>query len=499
MNTDLLQLCDIRIKLHLAEIVKNINLTIKHGEICSVIGENAAGKSTLMKVLSGVIPNYSGQIYFEGKQIRIQSHNDARNLGIHMLFHEPLLFDQFSVEYNMFAGNEIHYGSTFFIRKAHQHKEAQKILDYLECDFSTEALVEDLSHAQKRLVEIAKALVSNAKLLIFDEVTSQYTQQEINFLLHILKKLKNRLSIVYISHNIEDVINVSDKIVVMRDGEIIDVSNNKDGIDIDNLIDKMAGNDLVNRYPRTKATKGGCVLEIDNISNSAKTIKNASLFVRRGEIVGIAGFHDSGKVDLIKMIRGVDPIDSGSIKVDNELVKLKSPYQAIKNGIMYLSEDISKNIHLQMDVSYNITLANLRKAEKMFLVKLRSIISATKYYIKRMNIKINSISLPSRYHSRGTQQKIALSKVLYADAQILVMNEPTTSLDSSSKVEFYNIINQLAHKGKGILFSSSDLRELIGMCDRIYIVRDGCIAGELASKEASSSKILHYVTGKSNE
>lgn len=498
MSTELLKLCDIGIKLYLAEIVKNINLTIKHGEICSVIGENSAGKSSLMKVLSGAIPNYSGQIYFEGKPIRIRSNIDARNYGIHMLFHEPVLFDQFSVEYNMFAGNEQRYGSSFFIKKAHQQKEAQKILNYLECDFSPETLVEDLSHAQKRLVEVAKALVSDAKLLIFDEVTSQYTQHEIDFLLRIMKKLKSRLSIVYISHNIEDVIDISDKIVVMRNGEIIDVSDNKDGTNADNLIDKMAGNDLINRYPRTKVTKGSCVLEVNNVSNSSKTIKNASLFVRRGEIVGIAGFHDSGKADLIKMISGVDEVNSGSIKVDNEVVKIKNPYHAIKNGIMYLSEDISKNIHLQMDASYNITLANLRKAEKLFLVRFRSIVSAAKYYTKRLNIKINNLSLPSKYHSRGTQQKIALSKILYADAQILVMNEPTTSLDSSSKVEFYNIINQLAHKGKGILFSSSDLRELIGMCDRIYIVRDGNIVGELVSNEASSTKILYYATGKSN-
>ena len=302
MHSELYKLTGINVKFYQAEVVRGINLTFRNGEVCSIIGENAAGKSTLMKVLAGVITNYTGQIFFKGMPIAINSPNDAHAYGIHMLFHEPLLFDRFTVEYNIFCGNELHYRNSILLKKTQQQKKAREILDFLECDFGSDTLVANLSHAQRRIVEIAKALMSDVKLLIFDEVTSQYTEQETENLLRIIKKIKDQLSIVYISHKLEEVLQISDKIVVMRDGEIIESFKNKTGINANYLIEKMAGKDFINRYPKIKAKKGETVLKIDHISSASQTVSDVSLYSRRGEIVGVAGFHDSGKTDLIKLM-----------------------------------------------------------------------------------------------------------------------------------------------------------------------------------------------------
>jgi ABC-type sugar transport system ATPase subunit len=477
-------------------VIRNISFAINESEVCALIGENGAGKSTSMRILAGVLPSSSGHIYMEGQQVAISSISDAQKLGIKMLFHEPKLFNEFTVEYNIFAGHELCHTGTIIVKRASQRQRAQEVLSLLGCNFGPDDIVATLSSAQKRMVEIAKAIVTPTKLIILDEITSQFADRDVQLVFNTIRRLKEmHIAVIFISHKLEEVLHIADRIVILRGGEVAHIVENL-GLQVDQLIEKMAGSDIINRYPKTRASKGERVLVAENISNSDGTVRNASLYLRRGEIVGVAGFHDSGKAELTRLLAGIDPISSGRITVDGQDTCMKKPYKALALGIAYLSEENAKNVHLLMNAHYNITLANLKKAEKLFLIRKRLILNAVQYYIKRLHIVMQNALLPSRYLSRGTQQKIAISKMLYADAQVLIMNEPATSLDSSSKVELYNIINRLAQKGKSILFSSSDLRELIGMCDRIYVVNNGEIVADLDAQKTSSKELLLFASGK---
>jgi len=496
VNNEVFRLEKISAKLDGINVIHDISFTINKGEICALIGENGAGKSTSMRILAGVIPKAAGRIYMEGQPVTINSVHEAQKLGIKMLFHEPKLFDEFTVEYNIFAGHEICHPGTMIVKKPYQQERAREILSLLGCNFGPDVIVSTLSTAQKRMVEIAKAIITPTKLIILDEITSQFSDQDVKLVFNTIFRLKEmNIAVIFISHNLEEVLQIADRIVILRDGTVAHIVENLE-LQTEQLIEKMAGNDIINRYPKTRNPKGECVLIAENISNANGTVKNASLYLRRGEIVGIAGFHDSGKAELTRLLAGVDPITSGRIIVDGREVWKKKPYKALEMGIAYLSEENDKNVHLLMNAYYNITLANLKKAEKLFLISKRLIQNAVQYYIKRLNIMMQNDLIPLRYLSRGTQQKIAIAKMLYADAQVLIMNEPATSLDSSSKVELYNIINRLAQKGKGILFSSSDLRELIGMCDRIYVVNNGKIVADLDAQKTSSKELLLYASGK---
>ncbi len=496
MNNEVFRLEKISAKLDGSIVIRDISFAVNEGEVCALIGENGAGKSTSMRILAGVIPSASGGIYLEGQPVAINSVSDAQKLGIKMLFHEPKLFNEFTVEYNIFAGHEICHPGTMIVNKSRQQERAREVLSLLGCSFDPADIVATLSSAQKRMVEIAKAIVTPTKLIILDEITSQFADQDVQLVFNTICRLKEmHIAVIFISHKLEEVLRIADRIVILRGGEVAHIVDNL-GLQAEQLIEKMAGSDIINRYPKTRASKGERVLVAENISNADGTVRNASLYLRRGEIVGVAGFHDSGKAELTRLLAGIDPISSGRIVVDGQEAWVKKPYKALAMGIAYLSEENAKNVHLLMDAHYNITLANLKKAEKLFLIRKRLIVNAVQYYIKRLHIMMQNAFLPSRYLSRGTQQKIAISKMLYADAQVLIMNEPATSLDSSSKVELYNIINRLAQKGKSILFSSSDLRELIGMCDRIYVVNNGEIVADLNAQKTSSKELLLYASGK---
>lgn len=475
-------------------VINNANLTIRSGEVCSILGENGAGKTTLMKILAGVFSMDKGSIFINGKEIRINSVIDSQEHGIRMIFQEPQLIDFFTIEQNIFIGNEERYKNSPFINKKLHTRKIQEIFDYFQFDINVRTPVEELSFAQKKMVEIAKALMFNVKVLILDEVTAPFTEPETNNLFRIIEKLRSSgVAVVFISHRIEDVVRISDRIVIMRDGKIID-KNAKDS-ESGKIIEMMAGEDYVNRYPKTRANKGKVILELCGVSNRINTVKNINLFVRRGEIVGIAGLQGAGKSCLLKLMAGAEPVSSGQIKLNGSEVKLKSPYHAIKKGIVYLSEDYELNLNMYMDTSFNITLGNLDRVKKLFLISSKKVRKVTDYFIKHLSIKVFNKKTAIKNLSRGNQQKVALSKWLHADADIFILDEPSMNLDINSKVELYNIMNKLSHKSKGLVFASSDLRELIGMCDRIYVMFCGEIAAEFGEGEANSIRILQFASG----
>jgi len=477
-------------------VLKNAHFSIQRGEVCSILGENGAGKTTLMKILAGVISQDSGQIFFDEEEIPPGSIAACRKRGIYMIFQEPKLIRSFSVEKNLFLGNEIRIKNTPIINKKLHYMKAKELLDYLKADIDVNAPIGELSHAQRKIVEIAKALLLDVQVLILDEVTAPFSDTDLKNFFTVIETLKNDgVAVVFISHNIEEVIQNSDRIIILRDGETVEEKPQNLKKDVNLLIEKMAGEDYVNRYPKTRAKKGKKILELQNVSSKKRTIRNADLYLRTGEIVGFAGLRGAGKTTLAKMISGIEPIAEGRMLYNNQSVSFKLPYHAIKKGIAYFSEYNERNIHMLMDAPANITISNLNGVKRLFYVCRKLVIDVTHYFLKHLNFQIPDERLEAQFLSRGTQQKLAISKWLFANANVLVMDEPSLNLDIKSKVELYNIMNRLSHKGKSIIIASSDLRELLGMCDRIYVFRAGKIVAELNSKDANSVQLLKFALG----
>jgi len=350
------------------------------------------------------------------------------------------------------------------------------------------------------MVEIAKALLMDVSVLILDEVTAYFTEEETQKLFKNLEMLKDKgLAIIFISHKIEEVLRISDRIVILRDGASTEESPRWIKEDSNALFEKMAGEDYINRYPKTKAKKGSKILELKKVGNELNTVRDISLYLRSGEIIGFAGLQGAGKSSLMKLLAGIEEMKAGQMLISGKPVALRNPSQAVKNGIAYFSEDNECNLNMLMNTPYNITLSNLDCVKRLFMISSRLKENVTKFFVKHLNMSIPDRRMQVRYLSRGTQQKVAISKWLYADAQILIMDEPSASLDINSKVELYNILNKLSQKGKGIILASSDFRELIGMCDRIYVLLEGRIVSELNAEEANTILILRSASGETQE
>lgn len=497
MDREIVKIEDINKKFGNHTVLNGVNLSIYKGEICSILGENGAGKSTLMKILSGVCSRDSGNIYFEGNKVEISNPRDAHVVGIRMIFQEPQLIDNFTVEQNIFVGNELIYKNTPFINRGLIYEKARDIFKILQYNVDVRGKVKELTYAQKKMVEIAKAIYFNAKVIIMDEPTSVFNDIEVQNLFHIIQNLKKMdVAIIYISHRIEEIIRISDRIVIMRDGKIVNVKTPGEKYSVLNLLEEMAGHDYINRYPKTKAPKGNVILEVRELSNKKQSVKNVSFSIRSGEIIGIAGLQGAGKSSLAKLIAGIEKIHSGRMFINGKEVKIKEPYQAVKYGIAYFSEDILKNIFMMQNVAYNVTISNIEKLSKYTFLKKQSIIDVTKDYIRRLNLKVMNPKESVKHLSGGTLQKLALSKWLFAGGKVYIMDEPSKGIDIASKVELYNLMNTLTKTGNSVLLISSDLRELIGMSDRIIILFNGSVVKEIVSSEANSVKILYYATGE---
>jgi len=478
-------------------VLNNIDFFIRSGEVCSLLGKNSAGKTTLMKILAGAYVQDSGQIIVDGREITFKSTIAAQKSGIHMIYHEPQLIESFTVEANIFIGKEKCYKYTPFINRKYEFKRVNELLQDLQIKININRLVEELSLAEKKLVEIAKAVLYDVKVLIFDEITETFSEPEINLIFSIIEKLKKMgVAVIFISHKIDEVMRISDRYVIIRDGELIENIVNSEKTNLNEIFRKMTGEDYINRYPKTRAKRGRAILELQNAGNSMGSVRNASLYIRKGEIIGVAGLRGAGKSSLLRLVAGDEKLVQGKILLNKEPVNFKNPSQAILKGIIYLSENPKLNLNLFMDIPFNITFSNLRKVKKAFMISSKKIEEVAKSFIRRLNLRIRDLKAPVRNLSRGLQQKVALAKWLYADAELLVLDEPSTNLDVNSKVELYNILNQLAHNGKSILIASADLHELIGMCDRIYVMRSGTIVSEMNAAETDSVMIMQFASGE---
>lgn len=488
----------------------NVNLKVKKGEIHALVGENGAGKSTLMKVLSGVYPHgtYSGNILFQGAVCSFKDIKQSESLGIVIIHQELALIPYLSIAENIFLGNE--QAKSGIINWNDTIVKTRELLGKVGLKESPSTLVTNIGVGKQQLVEIAKALSKKVKLLILDEPTAALNENDSENLLNLLLELKQEgISSILISHKLNEVSKVADTITILRDGKTIETLDmKKDHITEDRIIKGMVGRDLVHRFPRREPQIGDVVLEVKDwtvyhpLHENRKIIDNVNLNIRRGEIVGIAGLMGAGRTELAMSIFGKSygVKISGQIYKDGRPVQLNTISKAIENGLAYVTEDRkSYGLILIDDVKRNITLANLDSITKNFVVNENQEILDAELYRKKLNIKASSIQQKTMNLSGGNQQKVVLSKWIYAKPDVLILDEPTRGIDVGAKYEIYTIINQLAAEGKGILLISSELPEILGMCDRIYVMSEGRITGELSGQEASQEKIMKLVINKQQE
>lgn len=476
--------------------LSNVNFTLRKGEVHALLGENGAGKSTLMKILSGVYQPDEGDIIFEGKPVSFSDPLSAQNAGITIIHQEFNLFPELTVEENIFIGREFCKNNRWRLDEKQQRQAATEILQKLNLNISPETLVSDLTVAQQQMVEIAKAISVNAKILIMDEPTAALTETEIESLFQVTRLLKAQgTGIVYISHRLEELALIADRATVMRDGQYIDTVD-YETVKISELIAMMVGRELGNIYPRREArTHQEPVLEVNGLTRKG-VLNNIDFTLNRGEILGFAGLMGAGRTELARAIFGADPIDSGTIKLNGKVIVIKGISDAIAQGISYLTEDRKKEgLALNLSVERNIMLGNYPEyADRFGHVDSKRCQQTSEEQVRALRIKTPHLEQAALNLSGGNQQKIIIARWVCKDTDILIFDEPTRGIDVGAKLEIYELMNRLVAKGKSIIMISSELPEVLGMCDRILVMRSGRITGELTADNATQEKIMQYAT-----
>ena len=484
--------------------LKNVSFSVRRGEIHALVGENGAGKSTLMEVLSGVHPygSYSGDIYFEGKECQFRDITQSEAVGLVIIHQELALIPFLSIAENLFLGNERAKNGVIDWNKT--ISDAEALLKKVGLKESHSTLITNMGVGKQQQVEIAKALAKEVKLLILDEPTASLNESDSEKLLELLLQLKkNGISSILISHKISEVSKVADSITILRDGATIETLDcAKENITEDRIIRGMVGRDLTNRFPERNSEIGETIFEIRDwnvyhpLHTDRKVSDNINLSVRRGEVVGISGLMGSGRTELAMSIFGgaYGANISGKAYKNGKEIDISTIEKTISNGIAYATEDRKAYGLILIDqIKDNITLANLDAVAERAVINEPKEMTVTGEYRDKLNIKCSSILQLARNLSGGNQQKVVLSKWLFANPEILFLDEPTRGIDVGAKYEIYTIINQLASEGKGIFLISSELPEILGICDRIYVMREGKIVAEIQSSEATQEKVMKYI------
>lgn len=505
MNTPILEMKNITKEFPGVKALSNVSFSVAEGEIHCLVGENGAGKSTLMKVLSGVHPygSYAGDILFGGVAQKFYGISDSEKAGIAIIYQELALVPEMTVYENIFLGNEIRKGLA--INWNETIRRAGDVLKKVRLNINPETKVKDLGVGKQQLIEIAKALSKDVKLLILDEPTAALNEDDSENLLNLLRDLKRQgVTCILISHKLREVIEIADSVTVLRDGQTICTLDAKKGEVAEGvLIKNMVGREINNIYPKRDTKEfGEVVLEVRdwNAYSSAlgrSILKSVNFHVRKGEIIGIAGLMGSGRTELALSIFG-NPIGyniRGDIFIKGNQKRFHHPHDAIVSGVAYVTEDRKGNgLVLIQDVKQNITLANLREISRRAVVDGNLEVKVANEYKSSLNIKTPTVEQKVVKLSGGNQQKVSVAKWLFVKPDILILDEPTRGIDVGAKFEIYTIMNRLVSQGMSIIMISSELSEVLGMSDRVYIVSSGRIAGELSTEEATQEKIMQLAT-----
>ena len=505
MSENILEMRNIVKQFPATRALDDVNFEVKRGSIHALVGENGAGKSTLMKVLSGQWPygTYEGDVIYNDEVCKFNNIKDSERKGIVIIHQELALIPYMSIAENMFLGNE--HGKPYAIDWDKTHDEAAKYLKIVGLKDSTDTLVKDIGVGKQQLVEIAKALSKNAKLLILDEPTSSLNETDSQALLDLLLDLKKQgLTSIIISHKLNEVSYVADDITVIRDGHTIEtLKKGVDDFSEGRIIKGMVGRELSDRFPKRHDVKiGDIALEVNNwnvyhpVFAGKKVVDNVSFNVRKGEVVGISGLMGAGRTELAMSIFGKSygTDISGTVKINGKEVHLHTPKDAIKAGLAYVSEDRKvMGLILSNKISTNTTLANLSGISKKGVINSDKELVIAEDYRKKLNTKCASVEDNVSSLSGGNQQKVLLSKWMFTDPDILILDEPTRGIDVGAKYEIYCIINQLVAEGKSVIMISSELPEVLGMSDRIYVLNEGKVVGEFDREDATQEKIMSCI------
>ena len=489
----------------------NVNFQVEEGEIHALVGENGAGKSTLMNVLSGIYPfgSYEGEIVYDGEVCKFNKIKDSEAKGIVIIHQELALVPYMTIAENMFLGNE--RGKKFKINWNETNDRAAELLKTVGLKENPRVLIKDIGVGKQQLVEIAKALAKNAKLLILDEPTASLNEDDSKALLELLLKLKEKgLTSVIISHKLNEISYVADKITVLRDGTTIEtLDKKKDDISESRIIKGMVGRELSDRFPkREKCVSDEIKLEVKNwnvyhpVYMERKVVDNVNIHVKKGEVLGISGLMGAGRTELAMSVfgRSYGEKISGQVIMDGKPVLLRNVQQAIENKLAYVTEDRKGNgLILSNPIRVNTTLANLSAVSKNGVINKVKEYEVASDYREKLKTKCPSVEQNVGNLSGGNQQKVLLAKWMFADPEVLILDEPTRGIDVGAKYEIYCIINQLVAEGKSVIMISSELPEILGMCDRIYVMNEGKIVGEMDAAQATQESIMSYILQTGNK
>ncbi|WHY67980.1 sugar ABC transporter ATP-binding protein [Neobacillus sp. SuZ13] len=494
-----LEMKNISIEFPGVKALNQVDFSMKTGEIQALIGANGAGKSTLMKVLSGAYDHYTGEIWFDGQNLKIRSPKNAQDAGIQIVYQEvdTALIPYLTVAENILLLDTVHnMGKKQWMKWKNLHQKAAEILANMNISLSTKKLVSELTLAEKQMILIARAVSNQCKFLILDEPTAPLSHTETTELFRIVRDLKEKdVGVIFISHRLPEIFEICDEVTVMRNGEFVAKKKIVDTTS-DKVVEYMLGKKLEEQFPVKNNQIGNTVLEVNGLSDQGK-IKDLHIHVKAGEIIGIAGLVGAGKTELCKALFGSEKLTAGEVILNGRILKLKSPYDAVKKGIALVPEERRKEGILVLEsVETNLTAANLGDFTKVFSFLNRKKEKETaKQLVRRLGIKTPSEETKVQNLSGGNQQKVAIGKWLVAEADVYIFDEPTKGVDVGAKKDIFELINELANRGKAIIYASSELSEIIGITDRVYVLYDGKSVKEVETNLTNEEELLFYSTG----
>ncbi|MCM3731808.1 sugar ABC transporter ATP-binding protein [Fictibacillus nanhaiensis] len=476
------------------QVLSGVDFELKYGEVHALMGENGAGKSTIMNILTGLHNRDSGTIQIDGQEKYFDNPKDAEKHGVAFIHQELNVWPEMTVLENLFIGKELR--SRFGLLKTKEMKAlAKKQFEKLAVNIPLDRNAGLCSVGQQQMIEIAKALMTNAKVIIMDEPTAALTEREIEKLFEVINALRKKgVSIVYISHRMEEIFAICNRITVMRDGKTVDTKVISE-TNFDDVVRKMVGRELTDRFPERNPSVGKTMLEVKNATRNG-VFENVSFSVKSGEVVGVSGLMGAGRTEIMRALFGLDKLDSGEIWLDGKKAAIKNPYEAVKYGIGFITEDRkTEGLVLDFSIRDNMALPNLTSFSKKGFIDDKTENEFVDLLIKRLQIKTQSGETNAKDLSGGNQQKVVIAKWIGIGPKVLILDEPTRGVDVGAKREIYQLMNELTDRGVAIIMVSSELPEVIGMSDRILVVHEGKISGELAKSEATQEKIMTFATG----